>query len=116
VKARVSGLAVAFTGAGLALLPVLGVALDALVLQDPALSWLVTSAVAHGRGGRPRTRSTAVGRCGGRCRCWWSCWSRWGCGMDMGGTDTGPARDRDRVDGSDSTWRGQDSERGYADR
>ncbi|MFB9071705.1 hypothetical protein ACFFX0_11015 [Citricoccus parietis] len=35
----------AFTGTGLALVPVAGVALDVLVLHDPALSWLLTSAV-----------------------------------------------------------------------
>lgn len=35
--------AVAFTGTGLALVPVLGVALDVLVLDDPARSWLITS-------------------------------------------------------------------------
>ncbi|GAA1679998.1 hypothetical protein GCM10010977_20260 [Citricoccus zhacaiensis] len=37
--------ATAFTGTGLALVPVAGVALDVLVLHDPDLSWLLTSAV-----------------------------------------------------------------------
>lgn len=37
--------ATAFTGTGLALVPVAGVALDVLVLHDTALSWLLTSAV-----------------------------------------------------------------------
>ncbi|XKH53440.1 hypothetical protein LG284_16005 [Citricoccus nitrophenolicus] len=37
--------ATAFTGTGLALVPVAGVALDVLVLHDPTLSWLLTSAV-----------------------------------------------------------------------
>ncbi|WP_313822131.1 hypothetical protein [Citricoccus sp.] len=37
--------ATAFTGTGLALVPVAGVALDVLVLQDATLSWLLASAV-----------------------------------------------------------------------
>lgn len=37
--------AMAFTGTGLALLPVAGIALDLLVVHRPAISWLVTSVV-----------------------------------------------------------------------
>lgn len=45
VSRTVRPAAVAFTGTGLALVPVLGVALDVLVLQDSVLSWLITSAL-----------------------------------------------------------------------
>ncbi|MDI3331507.1 MAG: hypothetical protein QJR09_12375 [Micrococcus sp.] len=45
VSRTVRPAAVAFAGTGLALVPVFGVALDALVLQDPVASWLVTSAL-----------------------------------------------------------------------
>lgn len=42
-RLRPAGLA--FTGTGLALVPIAGFALNAFVLQAPALSWLITSAI-----------------------------------------------------------------------
>ncbi|WP_336704712.1 hypothetical protein [Micrococcus terreus] len=42
---RVRPAAAAFTGTGLALVPISGLALDLLVLHRPVLSWLITSAV-----------------------------------------------------------------------
>ncbi|WP_235779159.1 hypothetical protein [Sinomonas notoginsengisoli] len=42
---RLRPAAVAFAGTGLALLPVTGLGLDLVVLHDPSMSWLVTSAV-----------------------------------------------------------------------
>ena len=45
VSSRLRPAATAFTGTGLALLPIVGVALDVLVLDRPAVSWLIVSAV-----------------------------------------------------------------------
>ena len=42
---RVRPAATAFTGTGLAMVPICGLALDTLVLQRPVTSWLITSAV-----------------------------------------------------------------------
>ncbi|MFC7401092.1 hypothetical protein [Citricoccus sp. GCM10030269] len=43
VSATLRPAATAFTGTGLALVPVAGIALDALVVHNPVLSWLITS-------------------------------------------------------------------------
>lgn len=45
VSPRLRPAATAFTGTGLALVPITGLALDALILDRPALAWLITSAV-----------------------------------------------------------------------